>query len=57
MYWRMGLHSVHPEFQNVKYLGIYNPRTNEVSRIAVADISQEVIDDVESEVIGYGDDE
>lgn len=53
MYWRMGLHSVHPEFQNVKYLGIYNPRTNEVSRIAVADISQEVIDDVESEVIGY----
>lgn len=26
MYWRMGLHSVHPEFQSIKYLGIYNPR-------------------------------
>lgn len=53
MYWRMGLHSVHPEFQAVRYLGIYNPRTNEVSRIAVADIPQGVIDEVESEVIGY----
>lgn len=53
MYWRMGLHSVHPEFLNVKYLGIYNPRTNEASRIAVADIQQDVIYEVESEVIGY----
>ena len=53
MYWRMGLHSVHPEFCDVKYLGIYNPRMNEVSRIAIADIPQNVIDEVESEVIGY----
>lgn len=53
MYWRMGLHSVHPEFRDVKYLGIYNPRTNKVSRIAVADIPQDMIDKVESEVIGY----
>lgn len=57
IYWRMGLHSIHPEFQNVKYLGIYNPRMNEVSRITVADIPREVIDEVESEVIGYGKDE
>lgn len=53
MYWRMGLHSIHSEFHDVKYLGIYNPRMNEVSRIAVADISQDVIDEVESEVIEY----
>lgn len=53
MYWRMGLHSIHPEYRNIKYLGIYNPRKNEVSRIAVTDISKEVIDEVESEVIGY----
>lgn len=53
MYWRMGLHSVHPEFRDVKYLGIYNPRTNEVSRIAVTDIPQGVIDEVESKVICY----
>lgn len=53
MYWRMGLHSIHPEFKKIKYLGIYNPRMNEVSRIAVADIPKEVIEIVEKEVIGY----
>lgn len=53
MYWRMGLYSIHPEFQNVRYLGIYNPRMNKVFRIAVADIPQDVIDEVETEVIGY----
>ena len=56
MYWRMGLHSIHSEFQSIKYLGIYNPRRNEISRIAVVDIPREVIDDVELEVIGYGKD-
>lgn len=53
IYWRMGLHSIHSEFQNVKYLGIYNPRTNEVSRIAITDIAQDIIDEVETVVIGY----
>lgn len=53
MYWRMGLHSIHPEFKDVKYLGIYNPRMNTASRIAVEDISDEVIKKVEKEVIGY----
>ena len=53
MYWRMGLHSIHPEFQSIKYLGIYNPRMNEISRIAIADIPQKVIAEVESVVIGY----
>ena len=56
MYWRMGLHSIHSEFQSIKYLGVYNPRRNEISRIAVVDIPREVIDDVELEVIGYGKD-
>lgn len=54
MYWRMGLHSIHPEFQNIEYLGIYNPRMNEVHRIAVEDISEDVIVKVEREIIGYG---
>jgi hypothetical protein len=53
MYWRMGLHSVHPEFRTIKYLGIFNPRLNTVSRIAVKDIPIEVIQKVEVEVIGY----
>ena len=53
MYWRMGLHSIHPEFKNIQYLGIYNPRLNVVSRISVTDISDDVIRKVETEVIGY----
>ena len=53
MYWRMGLRSIHPEFQDVQYLGIYNPRKNVVSRIAVADIPEDVIKKVETYVIGY----
>lgn len=53
MYWRMGLHSIHPEFKDIKYLGVYNPRMNTASRIAVADIPEEVISEVEWDVIGY----
>ena len=53
MYWRMGLHSVHPEFKEIQYLGIYNPRLNTVSRIAVTYIPEDVIKEVEMEVIGY----
>ena len=53
MYWRMGLHSVHEEFKNIKYLGIYNPRLNTVYRIAVDKISANVISEVETDVIGY----
>lgn len=53
MYWRMGLHSIHPEFEDIQYLGIYNPRLNTVSRIAVSDIPPEVIYEVDTKVIGY----
>lgn len=53
MYWRMGLHSIHPEFKSIKYLGIYNPRLNCVYQIAVNDISEKIIDEVECEIIGY----
>ena len=53
MYWRMGLHSIHPEFKDIQYLGIYNPRLNTVSRIAVADIPTDIIKEVEIDVIGY----
>ena len=53
MYWRMGLHSIHPEYENVKYLGVYNPRMNIVYRLDVNDIPADVISTVETEVIGY----
>lgn len=53
MYWRMGLHSVHPEYRNVKYLGVYNPRMNVVYRLDTSNIPADVISAVETEVIGY----
>lgn len=53
IYWRMGLHSIHPEFKSVEYLGFYNPRTNYASRIWVERIPPDIIEKVEFEVIGY----
>lgn len=53
IYWRMGLHSIHKEYQSVKYLGIYNPRSNTVYRINVNRISDQVIRKVDKDVIGY----
>lgn len=53
MYWRMGLHSIHKEYQSVRYLGVYNPRMNIVYRLSIDKISQDVIDTVERDVIGY----
>lgn len=53
MYWRMGLHSKHPEFKNIQYLGIFNPRLNTVYRIPVKKIPLDVIKIVERDVIGY----
>lgn len=53
MYWRMGLHSIHPEYRGVKYLGIYNPRMNVVYRLDVNKIHAGVISEVEEKVIGY----
>ncbi len=53
IYWRMGLHSIHPEFQKISYLGIFNPRLGNIYRIATTNISDDIIKAVESEVIGY----
>lgn len=53
MYFLMGKHSIHDEFDSVENIGFYNPRLNTVYRMAVSDIAPEVIEEVESEVIGY----
>ena len=50
---RMGLHSVFDYYESIKYLGVFNPMRNEMSRIAVSDIPQCVIKEVERDVIGY----
>ena len=53
IYWRLGLHSVHPEYRHVKYLGVYNPRMNMIYRYPVADISDEVIEELDYSTICY----
>lgn len=53
MYWRMGLHSIHPEFKNIKYIGIFNPRLNTVYYLSTDEIPDDVIHQVEKDVIGY----
>lgn len=53
MYWRMGLHSTHTEYQQVRQLGIFNPRMNRIYRLPVGCISEEIIAEVEKDVIGY----
>lgn len=53
MYWIMGLHSIHEEFHDIKYVGIFNPRLNVVYRLAVNQVPEEVIAEIETDVIGY----
>ena len=53
MYYIMGCHSIHKEFQTIKRLGIYNPRLNTVYLLNISDISKDIIKEVSTEVIGY----
>ena len=53
MYYLMGSHSIHEEFQSVEELGIFNPRLNKVYLLNINEIPSEVIHRVASEVIGY----
>ncbi|WP_236702433.1 MULTISPECIES: hypothetical protein [Bacillaceae] len=53
MYYLLGIHSIHSEFERIKRLGIFNPRLNKVSLLPVENISEEVIDLVKTNVIGY----
>lgn len=53
IYYLMGIHSKHNEFDEIEYLGIYNPRLNRVYRLEINKIPKEIILDVEHEVIGY----
>ncbi len=49
----MGKHSIHNEFDNIKYIAIFNPRLNCIYRKAIKDIPNETIKEVERNVIGY----
>lgn len=53
MQYLMGLRSVHPEFQRVTRIGMFNPRRYEARVIRVAAIQAATINAVNRKVIGY----
>lgn len=53
IYYLMGRHSIHPEFQTIENLGIFNPRQNTIYQLPISEISDEIIKEVEENVIGY----
>nr|WP_240519858.1 hypothetical protein [Bacillus thuringiensis] len=53
IYYLMGVHSIHSEFEQIEKLGIFNPRLNKVYLLAISAISDEIINDVNTTVIGY----
>lgn len=54
IYYIMGQHSKHEYFKEIKTLGFFNPRLNMVYTCPVSVIPNEVIEEVEKNVIGYG---
>ena len=55
LYWRLGLHSTHPEYLRVRRLGLYNARSVTMWSVPVARIGADVVHAVEGDVIGYAD--
>lgn len=53
MYYIMGMHSVNRNFENILYLGIFNPRLNKVYRCEIEKIDKSIISQIEKEVICY----
>ena len=57
VYYLLGKHSIHHEFNNIEKLGIFNPRLNCVFLKNICDIPSETIELVSKDVIGYGTDD
>lgn len=57
MYYLMGVRSVHPEFAHIKKLGIFNPRLNKVFLLPIVALSDDVMNEVSTIVIGYANSE
>ena len=55
MYYIMGCHSIHSEqFKKLSYIAIFNPRYNSIFRCSIQNISAELIQYIEDNVICYG---
>lgn len=53
MYYIMGKHSGNPVFDHITHIGIFNPRLNTVYTADMANISRDVLQTVELDVIGF----
>ena len=53
MYYLLGLHSVHPEYQSISQLCVFNPYENKSYIIQLTDVSEEAKYKVSHDVIGY----
>ncbi|PFR64601.1 hypothetical protein COK29_26985, partial [Bacillus cereus] len=53
IYYLMGVDSIHSEFKQIENLGIFNPRLNKVYLLPISTISNEIINEVNTTVIGY----
>lgn len=53
VYWRMGLHSIHAEYESIRRLGFFNPRRDEVWLLDVDRIDGRLVDWTDHELIGY----
>ena len=53
MYYIMGKHSTDSHFDNVRNIGIFNPRLNTVYVLDMSKVPKETIRRIEAEVIGY----
>lgn len=53
MYWIMGQHSGQEIYNDIKNLGIFNPRLNEIYLLDVNTISKRIITEIEKDIICY----
>lgn len=53
IYYLMGQASQKPIFENIRYIGIYNPRFNQVYKYDMTQADPEMIDTIKKQVIGY----
>lgn len=53
MYYILGFHSVHDEFQYIKKIGIFNPELNTVYELELSEIPDRIFHDISHDVLGY----
>lgn len=55
VYYLMGKHSSQSIYEGIEKIGLFNPRLNEYYILNTSDIPEDIVEEVETEVIGYPD--